>query len=275
MSPTYFFLFLLGGYMHAQVYVSGVITAAEYGEPLPFVNIGIPNKGVGTVSNENGFYQLDILNQYTNDKLRFSMVGHNPQEILISTIEKNNIYEYNVELTQETTALSEVVVTKGTWKEVSVGNKTESKLIVAGFTSNQLGNEIAQFVRVKKNKPIKVQAFWLAIADNKIESVVLRLNFYNEENGFPSENILEEPIYLHLPNEAEKITVDLIPYDIYTEDNFFVSLEWIEDLGIENLWFSASVFGKSLYVRSASQGKWIHQKALGIGMGVELLQKQY
>ena len=186
MSPTYFFLFLLGGYMHAQVYVSGVITAAESGEPLPFVNIGIPNKGVGTVSNEDGFYQLDISNQYTNDKLRFSMVGHTPHEILISTIEKKNVFEYNVDLTQETTALSEVVVTKGTWKEVSIGNKTESQLIVAGFTSNQLGNEIAQFVRVKKNKPTKVQAFWLAIADNKIESVVLRLNFYNEENGFPS-----------------------------------------------------------------------------------------
>ena len=189
--------------MQAQVYVSGVITAADSEEPLPFFNIGIPNKGIGTVSNKDGFYQFEISNQYVNDKLRFSMIGHSPHEILISTIEKENVFEYNVELTEETTALNEVVITKGNWKEISVGNKGESKLIVAGFTSNQLGKEIAQFIRVKKNKPTKIQALWLSIAENKTESVVLRLNFYNEENGFPSENILEDPIYLHLPNEAE------------------------------------------------------------------------
>lgn len=57
-------------------------------------------------------------------------------------------------------------------------------------------------------------------------------------------------------------------------DDFFVSIEWIEDLGVENFWFSAGVLGKSLYARNASQGKCVRQKALNIGMGVEVEQKQ-
>lgn len=53
-----------------------------------------------------------------------------------------------------------------------------------------------------------------------------------------------------------------------------MSIEWIEDLGVEGLWFSAGVFGKSLYARSASHAQWVKQRALSIGMGVELLQKK-
>ena len=104
--------------------------------------------------------------------------------------------------------------------------------------------------------------------------MILRFNVYNEVDGFPGDNLLAEAVYISLPNRSETIIVDLSPYDIYVEDNFFISIEWIEDLGIENLWFSAGVFGKSVYARSTSQSKWVRQKALSIGMGVELLQKE-
>ena len=60
MSPAYFFLFLFGGILHAQVFVSGLVSTAATGEPLPYVNIGIPNEGVGTVSNEAGYYTLEL-----------------------------------------------------------------------------------------------------------------------------------------------------------------------------------------------------------------------
>ncbi len=103
--------------------------------------------------------------------------------------------------------------------------------------------------------------------------MILRLNIYLEEEGFPGTNVLQKPIYIELPNEPQTIEVDLTPYDIYIEDDFFVSIEWIEDLGVEGLWFSAGVFGKSLYARSTSQDQWVKQRGLSIGMGVEVLQK--
>ena len=78
---------------------------------------------------------------------------------------------------------------------------------------------------------------------------------YLEEEGLTGENVLKEPIYLDLSNELHTIEIDLTPYDIYVEDDFFVFIEWIEDLGVDGLWFSARVFGKSLYARSASHAR--------------------
>lgn len=275
MRPTYLiFLLLLGNILQAQTLVFGKITDAESNEPLPYVNIGIPGAGIGTVSDEQGYYLIEVPPDKIIDSLYFSMVGFAFQSFKIDQIEGTNEKLLNIAFNPEITALKEVVVTSGKWEKIAVGNETNSKLITTGFTTNQLGNEIAQFVRIKKQRPTLIQRFWLSIAENSIESVILRLNIYLEEEGFPEENILQEPIYLELPNEPQTITVDLTPYDIYVEDDFFVSIEWIEDLGVEGLWFSAGVFGKSLYARSASHAQWVKQRALSIGMGVELLQKR-
>ena len=275
MRPTYLiFLFLLGNILYAQTTIFGKITDAEFDAPLPYVNIGIPGAGIGTVSDEAGYYLLEIPNDKINDSLYFSMVGFASQSFKIDQLDEANEKLLNISFQPEATALKEVVVTSGRWEQKTVGNETDSKLITTGFTSNQLGNEIAQFIRVKKQRPTLVQGFWLSIAENTIESVILRLNIYLEEEGFPGENVLQEPIYLELPNEPQTIAVDLTPYDIYVEDDFFVSIEWIEDLGIEGLWFSAGVFGKSLYARSSSHAQWVKQRALSIGMGVEILQKE-
>ena len=132
---------------------------------------------------------------------------------------------------------------------------------------------MAQFVRVKKNRPTKVQSFWVSIAENTLESVMLRLNLYSVHEGFPHENMLTTPILIEVPNTPQVVSVDLTPYEIYVEDSFFISLEWIEDIGIEGLWFSAGMLGKSLFARATSQDRWVQQK-FNIGMGVEILQQK-
>lgn len=74
---------------------------------------------------------------------------------------------------------------------------------------------------MKKKRPTLVQGFWLSIAENFIESAILRLNIYLEEEGLPGENILKEPIYIELTNDPQTIAVDLKREDIYVEDDFF------------------------------------------------------
>lgn len=209
MRPTYFIFFLLlGNILQAQTMVFGKITDAEFNQPLPYVNIGIPGAGIGTVSDEQGYYLLEIPPNNIKDSLYFSMVGFAFQSFKIDQIQGTNEKLLNITFKPETTLLNEVVVTSGKWEQIVVGNKTDSKLITTGFTTNKLGNEIAQFVRVKKQRPTLIQGFWLSIAENSIESVILRLNIYLEEEGFPGENVLKDPIYLELPNEPQTITVD-------------------------------------------------------------------
>lgn len=59
----------------AQVTVSGVVTASGGQSALPFVNIGIKGKNIGTMSQPEGMFSLVIPASHENDTLTFSMVG--------------------------------------------------------------------------------------------------------------------------------------------------------------------------------------------------------
>ena len=55
------------------------------------------------------------------------------------------------------------------------------------------------------------------------------------------------------------------------DDDFLVSIEWIEDLGSGELLFSAGFFGSNLYARATSQGTWTQMGVAAYGMNVEVV----
>ncbi|HMQ74563.1 MAG TPA: DUF5686 family protein [Flavobacteriales bacterium] len=57
--------------------VSGTVTDARSGEPLPFVNVGFVNSRVATTTDMDGRYALDTY--YATDSLRASMLGYAAQ----------------------------------------------------------------------------------------------------------------------------------------------------------------------------------------------------
>lgn len=84
--------------LSSQFLVEGVVTDTETGQTLPYVNIGIPAQGIGTVSDESGFYTLYIPADKTAHPIRFSMVGYAAHEVLISFLEEADVRLYNVAL---------------------------------------------------------------------------------------------------------------------------------------------------------------------------------
>ena len=66
--------------------ISGLVLDKKNNEPLAFVNIGIINRNIGTISYENGSFELAIPVQHANDELTFSMVGYKVLTIPINDI---------------------------------------------------------------------------------------------------------------------------------------------------------------------------------------------
>lgn len=95
----------------AQTTVSGTVKAAENGEPLPGVNVLIQNTTVGTVTDVDGSYALEIDG---GDKvLVFSFIGFESQQVPVA-----GRSVINVEMQQDVNQLDEVVVVGyGTQKE--------------------------------------------------------------------------------------------------------------------------------------------------------------
>ena len=85
--------------------LQGIITD-EQGEPLVGASIVIKNSNIGTVSDINGRYSMDLSSNNKNSNLIFSFVGYENQEISIG----NNSF-INTQLSPNTHELQEVVVT--------------------------------------------------------------------------------------------------------------------------------------------------------------------
>ena len=271
-KPLFLFAFLLSfTVLNAQHILQGRIIDAFTKEPLPFVNIGVLKKELGTVSNEDGFFFLEVPDLFAKETLRFSMIGFDVRDFQVADLEAILLSNNTLVLAEQTTFLEEVVLTaEKKWDTRVSGNSTTSKLLITGFTSNQLGNEIALFVKVKKT-PAYIDGIQFSVVENIYPEVRFRVNVYSSDYRFPDENILKENIFVTLKQSEGLISVDLKEYDILVDDDVFISLEWIdEDLGSEGLWFSAGVFGKSIYARSTSQAEWKKQRGLSLGMSVTL-----
>src|SRR4051812_32914470 len=61
---------------HAQVF-EGTIKDAKTNAPLPYVNVGLIGKGIGTVTDADGHYKITFSSD--NDDLKLSMVGYEAQ----------------------------------------------------------------------------------------------------------------------------------------------------------------------------------------------------
>jgi hypothetical protein len=97
-----------------------------------------------------------------------------------------------------------------------------------------------------------------------------RLNFYTVENGLPLETLLKENIIIETDIYSGIVTKDLTPYEIVIDQDFFVAIEWIEDLGSGDLFFSGGFFGSPLIAREVSQGTWAKVGTASVGMNVEV-----
>ncbi|HRK53342.1 MAG TPA: SusC/RagA family TonB-linked outer membrane protein [Cyclobacteriaceae bacterium] len=105
----------------AQGTISGVVTDAETGDPVPGVNIFIPSLAKGTLSNVDGTYQIsDIPNG--SYRVVGSFIGY--RNMTENVTVNNNSQTLNFALETSVTQLSEIVVTGtgGPMEKRKIGN---------------------------------------------------------------------------------------------------------------------------------------------------------
>ncbi|XMO85130.1 SusC/RagA family TonB-linked outer membrane protein [Algibacter sp. AS12] len=111
------------GSSHAQKTITGRVTDASTNTPIAFVNI--QNDTNGTITNENGDYQIDL--SLKTNTLTFSYLGYKTQTITIS-----NQTIINVALQEDASALGEIVIT-------ALGLKRDSKEL--GYAVQAINSE--------------------------------------------------------------------------------------------------------------------------------------
>ncbi|MEM1407201.1 MAG: carboxypeptidase-like regulatory domain-containing protein, partial [Bacteroidota bacterium] len=239
--------------------LSGQVVDAQTMKPLPYVNIGILNRGVGTVTNTEGEFRLAV-KEMLHDTLRISMIGYKPIEILMEELTGSKI-PLTVRMEEQISTLNEIVVTAKAYRKKTLGNKTKSKFIGTGFGYDQLGAEMGIKINLKKT-PSFVDAFGFTVSHNRLSAKsIFRINFYSVKNNRPFENILTQNILVPIePKQTGPITVDLKPYDIILNDDVIVSLEWVDNAGEnkegEAIFFPLGLFTNGTLYKQSSQARF-------------------
>lgn len=106
--------------------VSGAVTSDDTGETLPGVNVLVKGTAIGTATDIDGRYSLEVPSQ--DAVLVFSFIGFQSQEVRVG-----NRTSLDIVLGQETSALTEVVV---------IGYGTQERAKVTGAISSISSDEI-------------------------------------------------------------------------------------------------------------------------------------
>jgi len=263
----YFLILFLGFYpCIAQKDYKGKIMDSKTGETIPYVNIGIVEKGIGTVSDEEGLFHLYFEKNEveSTDIVLFSALGYAPLKIPVEKMPL--VYnEYPVfKMSPERVALNEVVVSNRGERFVTdfVGYKNYGEQTF-GYWKNQiaLGGELATRI-IAKSGLRKLNRFQFEVFHNPSDSLLLRVNIYEDDGpvGSPKTNLNKSgKNVLVVVKKTDKIVwVDLAPFDIYVENDFMVSLELLKVYGEEELGLIlAAAFNKyGSYRKYSSQDKW-------------------
>lgn len=250
----------------AQKICKGVLLDSTTNKPVEFANIGIVGKGFGTVTNENGEFNFTVPDSLEKESIKISMIGYKPKTLNYAAISA----QPKIRLAQAVTNLNEIAISVKKTKVKIAGNETKTTHVTAGFIKNTLGAELAIKLNIK-NPKTQLRKFYLNIARNSIEKPIFRFNVYNkDENGKPKENILTQNVIIELKENTGLIELDLTPYNLFVDEDVFISIEWIKDLGdVKGLYFSAKLVGSPTYFRQASQDEW-HKIAAGVGLYAEI-----
>lgn len=253
-----------------KILLSGRIQDSKTKEKLPYVNIGVLSKDVGTVSNKEGVFEFRLLESNKNDTLRISMIGYKPQTFLVKNLlnQKTNI---QIDLEEEISVLTEVVVTAKKWKKKTLGNRTKSTFIGHPFYYEQLGKEMGIRMNVGR-RPTFVDSFNFHISYNRFSvKSFFRLNMYKIKNGKPVKNVLKESIIISVePEQTGTVSTDLRKYNIVLTEDVITTLEWVDNEGeikpTEALIVSIGLLTGGSYERGSKESK-MKKKLKGMGLG--------
>ncbi len=253
--------FLLCHFLHAQNLYKGVVVDAQNAKPIAYVNIGIIAKGLGTVSNEEGVFQLPLeFTKYSStDSLQFSSIGYKTLKKAVTDLQLASTLGTMIRLKPETIALDEVVVAakRQVFEKELVGYGFEDARIVGYWKDDvALGGELATKIEVKKAYR-RLKEYSFRVLENPSDSLLLRINIYNGKEGIPKSNLSNANILHLLKTKNGKVTIDLRPYHIVVYDDFIVSMELLQVYGEKiGLVLGANANEGISYKRYASQDTW-------------------
>lgn len=269
-----FFLFVITGctYLFGQSDTKvfhGVVTSIN-GELLPFATVGIRGKNIGTVSNEDGSFSLQIASVNFKDSLCFSYAGYEDLYLPIDSLRKSS-KEIRVHL--NSVSLPEVVVVTGLQKIRKIGVKSRTPLLW-GYAGKEKYFEMAQLIEITQQSKLLNIGFFLVAPKERNDSADVRINIYDVDNGLPGRRINTQNIMQRIAPQTGRTLISVEKYNMYFNHPIFIGVEILPD-NIHSMRYNYSYgirAGGKLYLRTATLGTWQESSGGTLTLSAEVKQ---
>jgi predicted alpha/beta superfamily hydrolase len=252
MALMLFFLPNLSGF--GQKDIKGSI-CDEKGHSLSFVNVGIRGKNFGTCSDHLGNFSLKIPDNLRSDSLTFSLIGYKETSISVKSIAVDK--ENKIVLASSPIYLKEVPVTAKKLIEKKFGVTKYKPLMHFVDASVQQSDifEIAQVIHLPKSLS-KITSVNLFLNENRKDSALFRINFYELTDGTPGKKINTRELLFRKPIQAGWLSFDLKNKSTYLKGDIVAAIEFIPS-GNGSIKYEVKVGGTTKsFVRTSSFGEW-------------------
>lgn len=236
-----------------EIKMQGIIIDAETKMPIEFVNLGVVNKNKGTVSNENGAFNLSFPSTFSRDSLTISHVNYISLTLPIENFSNKNIF-----LQPQKNVLSEIQISKKKKTTRKFGVRTYNPLLWLGaFSESNDIIEVAQRINIPK-KEVKVKYINIYLRQGfESDSSYIRINFYKNRDDQPDEKLIFENIVQKKKITSGWLQIDLTDQNIYISEDFFVGVEFLPNFEKPlNVYIGAILTKGKGYSRFSSQGDW-------------------
>ena len=261
-SFAIFLIICLPVFVTAQgrIIIEGIVKDKVTKEPIPYVNLGFFEEGIGTVSDINGKFKLTYKSSKKLSKLIFSHLNY--QNLTIN-LENNSSSYFEVSMESKETRLEEVIITGS--RPSYIGTKNTNDKYVGFFKAKGLGGEVGTIV--KNNEKCNVKGFGINIVKNTFRRLKFRVNIYSLKRNKPKRLIMSNIYFDVRDNQEGKVLVEMESLKIETD--IFVSIELLElETGNHpdpEFTYSGFLDKKSIiYYKPVSMDKWRKRKNVGL-----------
>ena len=239
----------------------------EQGEPVEYVQVGIPKLQLGTISTADGLFEISA----PLDTLEFIHVAYQTGSYVVTGPAEDVVV-----------VLSENELSPA----VFIGGNTKEKYLLRAGT--RIPGGAGDFYRpdgvtkgyelgsvAKTRKPFLVKNVLFSILSNHIPGCLAAINIYRIE-GEPEEfvNILHKPIYVHVPLFDEKQDFDVEPEEsiLLEPGRYFISFALV-DCDPSAMHLLVPLYFKSSYQRFSPLSE-LTPFPVNIGIAVKGLEYQ-
>ena len=208
-----FLFFFITFSLSAQI--RGVVKDSISGEPIPYVNIWVENETIGTTSETDGSFSLDIKEEKI---LVFSALGYETKRITSKV--------QTVVLKPKVMELKEVIVEQPKFKkEIEIGTKPQKNSI---RISDQVGNLKGRYFAFKEEyRQTKFIRNIKIFTNSKITNSKFKLRIFRVGiNGLPDSDMLDEDIVITVKKGKSENIINMEAHNfVFPENGIFIVFE--------------------------------------------------